>query len=252
MPVSIPEPTKKRSGSSLWVIAAILIAIGLGIWAAMRFTQATNATAVPALKPPGGTYSKAQSVTISDATPNAVIHFTTDGSPPTEASPIYFLPISSLPSGAVVRAMATADGHTPSSDITGVYIWSGAAQSAVTPPPTAPTAAGISAYDQGKSAYDRKDYASARKLFAQACDGGELRGCNYLGFIYAKGLGVQSDEVAAGKIYQKACDQGSLTSCAGLGSTYQDLGNGEEARKYFKKACDGGLIEACDLLRGAQ
>jgi serine/threonine-protein kinase len=251
-PVPKAEPKAKRSGSSVWVIAAILIAICMGVWAAMRFLPITTAAAVPALNPPGGTYAQARSVTISDATPNAVIHFTTDGSPPTEASPIYFLPISSLPSGAVVRAMATATGHSPSADVTGVYIWFPASQPAVTPPTTAPTAAGISAYDQGKAAYDRKDYTKARTLFAQACNSNELRACNYLGYLYAQGRGGPQSEQTARVIYQKACDQGNLSSCASLGTMYQDAENKDEARKYFKKACDGGLIEACDLLRGAQ
>jgi serine/threonine protein kinase len=252
VPVPKAEPKAQSAGGRVWVIAALLIAICLGIWAAMRFSQPTTATAVPSLNPPGGTYAHAQPVTISDTTPNAVIHFTTDGSQPTVASPIYLLPISSLSSGAVVRAMATATGHTPSSDITGVYIWSAPPQPAATQPAVQPTEAGISAYDQGKTAYDHKDYTHARTFFTQACEGNELRGCNYLGFIYAKGLGIPADEEAAGKIYQKACDQGSLTSCASLGTMYQDAENKDEARKYFKKACDGGLIEACDLLRGAQ
>jgi serine/threonine-protein kinase len=247
-----PTFTSKRSGSLVWVIAAILIAVCLGIWAALRFSQSTAATAIPVLSPPGGTYTQARSVTITDATPNAVIHYTKDGSPPTEASPTYFFPITSLPSGAVVRAMATADGHTPSADITGVYIWSGTAQPAVNPPGPTPAATGTSVYDQGKSAYDRKDYTHARTLFIQACNSNELRACNYLGYLYAQGLGGSQSVQSAQDVYQKACDQGNMSSCASLGTTYQDLGNSTDARKYFKKACDSGLIEACDLLRGAQ
>jgi serine/threonine protein kinase len=252
-----PTSTLKRSGSSLWVIAAILLAVCLGIWAAMWFSQSKTATAIPVLSPPGGTYAQARSVTISDATPNAVIHFTRDGSPPTETSPIYFFPISSLPTGAVVRAMATADGHTSSADITGVYIWSGTTQPAVNPPGPTPAATGPSVYDQGKSAYDRKDYTHARAHFSQACDGGELNACTYLGFLYYKGLGGQVDTGKAQVIYQKSCDGGHLRGCTGLGSLYVDAGDISNARKYFKKACNESQdadvkIEACDLLRGTQ
>jgi TPR repeat protein len=204
------------------------------------------------LNPAAGTYAQPQSVTITDATPNAVIHFTIDGKPPTEASPIYsFLPISSLPSGSVVRAMATATGHRPSADITGVYTWSGAAQPAVKPVGTT-SARANSDYDQGKTAFDHKDYAKARTLFTQACDGNNMNACNYLGYIFDQGLGVPANDVEAGKVYQKACDQGNLRGCTGLGSVFQNLGNVTEARRYFQKACEGKLAEACDLLRATQ
>jgi TPR repeat protein len=141
--------------------------------------------------------------------------------------------------------MATAESHKASPDITGVYIWSGSIKPAPTPPVE-------SAYDQGKDAYDHKQYAQARTLFAQACDAGDLRACNYLGFLYAQGLGGAQDAEKAGTVYQNACDRGNLSSCASLGSLYQDAGNNGEARKYFKKACDGGLAEGCNLLRGAK
>jgi tetratricopeptide (TPR) repeat protein len=252
-----PAPTveldakPQRSGIGKWVWAAAVIVAGLGIWAAVKYMTTLPATAVPVLTPGGGTYPRALSVVITDATPNAVIHFTNDGSPPTEASPVYLLPIASLPSGAVVRAMATSEGHSPSSDVTGVYIWSTAPKPPANPATTA-SAAGNAAYDQGKTAYDHKQYTQARTLFAKACDGGEMRACNYLGFLYAQGLGGPQSAQSARDVYQKACDQGTLSSCASLGSLYQDAGNGTEARKYFQKACDGGLIEACDLLRGTQ
>jgi tetratricopeptide (TPR) repeat protein len=102
------------------------------------------------------------------------------------------------------------------------------------------------------SLYKQKRYVDARPLFVQSCDGGEMKACNYLGYLYAKGLGGARDTKKARDVYQRACDQGTLSSCASLGSLYQDAGNGEEARKYFNKACQGGLAEACVLLRGVQ
>jgi len=184
-------------------------------------------------------------VAISDATPNAVIHYTVDGNLPTKGSPVYTQPVTSLPSGAVVRAMATAEGHMPSSDVTGVYVWSGTARPMANLP-------GSNAYNQGKSSYDHKQYDQARAFFAQSCDGGEMRACNYLGYLYAQGLGGAKSEQKAREVYQKACDQGTLSSCASLGVLYQDSGNSDEARKYFQKACSGGLAEGCNLLRGVQ
>jgi eukaryotic-like serine/threonine-protein kinase len=100
-------------------------------------------------------------------------------------------------------------------------------------------------YDRGKDADNHKQYARARTLFAQACDAGELRACNSLGFLYAQGLGGAQDTEKARAVYLKACDLGNALSCAGLGSLYEDAGNNAEARKYFKKACDGGLAESC-------
>jgi TPR repeat protein len=108
------------------------------------------------------------------------------------------------------------------------------------------------AYDRGKYSYNHKDYVSARLLFTQACDAGEMKACNYLGYLYARGLGGDQDREKARDVYQKACDQGTLSSCASLGSLYQDSGNKDDARKYFQKACDCGVNEACNLLRNIQ
>jgi hypothetical protein len=105
---------------------------------------------------------------------------------------------------------------------------------------------------QAVSLYKQKRYVDARPLFVQACDGGEMKACNYLGYLYAKGLGGAHDTKKARDVYQRACDQGTLSSCASLGSLYQDAGNSEEARKYFNRACQGGVAEACGLLRGIE
>jgi len=75
-----------------------------------------------------------------------------------------------------------------------------------------------------------------------------MRACNYLGYLYAKGLGGPQDTEKARDIYQEACDKGTLSSCASLGSLYQDSGNKDDARQYFRKACDGGLTESCSFL----
>jgi hypothetical protein len=145
----------------------------------------------------------------------------------------------------VLRAIAVAAGSKTSPDITGVYIWSGTA-------PSQPASQDGSLYDQAKSSYDHKQYAQARTLFVQSCDSGELRACNYLGYLYAQGLGGPTSVPNAREAYQKACDGGKLSSCASLGSLCQDGGNTAVARKYFKQACDGGLAEGCTLLKGAQ
>jgi tRNA A-37 threonylcarbamoyl transferase component Bud32 len=140
-----------------WATAAAVMVAGVGILLAVRALLSAPATAVPVLTPVEGTYAATQTVSITDATPNAVIHYTVDGSPPTEASPVYTQPftlqatLTALPpvssgrvraDGTVIRAMATAKDHTPSADITGLYLWSTAARPATNPP-------GGSSYDQG-------------------------------------------------------------------------------------------------------
>jgi tetratricopeptide (TPR) repeat protein len=105
---------------------------------------------------------------------------------------------------------------------------------------------------QAVALYTQKRYTDARPLLEQACDGGELKACNYLGYLYAEGLGGAHDTKKARDAYQKACNRGILPSCASLGSLYQDAGNSDEARKYFNKACLGGVTEACGLLRDVE
>jgi len=240
-PVSMPKPKSKSSGGSVWVIAAILIGICLGVWAGMRYLPLILVTNAPVLTPGEGTYADALPVAISDTSLLAVIHYTVDGSTPTEASPVYTQPITGLPSGSTIRAIATAIGRAPSSEVSGVYTWAGAKLLAAKPPE-------VIAYEQGKSAFDNKDYTQARTHFTQACDGGELKACNYLGYLYAQGLGGSQDSETARKIYQYACEQENLASCASLGSMYQDDQKYAEARKYFNKACDGKLYDACKYL----
>jgi len=117
---------------------------------------------------------------------------------------------------------------------------------------------------QAVSLFNQKQYKEARPLFEQACNGtdengfkyagfdGEMKACNYLGYLYAQGLGGPHETKKARDAYQKACDQGILPSCASLGSLYQDAGDSVNARYYFQKACDCKVTEACELLRGVQ
>jgi len=76
--------------------------------------------ATPTFSPPGGTYDRPQSVTISDATPGATIYYTTDGSTPTTASTVYTGPIA-VTRTTTIKAMATANGMVNSSVATAVY-----------------------------------------------------------------------------------------------------------------------------------
>lgn len=76
--------------------------------------------ATPQLSPPPGTYSGAQSVSLTDSTPMATIYYTTDGSTPTTHSSVYSSAIQ-LNAGATVQAMATAPNYLNSTVVSGTY-----------------------------------------------------------------------------------------------------------------------------------
>ena len=69
--------------------------------------------ATPAFSPEAGTYTEAQSVTITCATEGATIHYTTDGSAPTSSSTTYSSAIS-VGETTTIKAIAVKDGMTDS------------------------------------------------------------------------------------------------------------------------------------------
>jgi len=72
----------------------------------------------PVITPQSGSVPNNATVTMTDASPGAVIHYTTDGSLPTSSSPAYSGPITISPtatSAQVFRAIATATGCLQSS-----------------------------------------------------------------------------------------------------------------------------------------
>lgn len=92
----------------------------LDIFAAINFAQ--NEVAAPVFSPAGGTYPSAQVVTITTATPGAAIHYTIDGSAPTEASPLYTSAISvPATSTLTIKARAYKTGALESTAVTQIY-----------------------------------------------------------------------------------------------------------------------------------
>ncbi|WP_263352666.1 chitobiase/beta-hexosaminidase C-terminal domain-containing protein [Acidicapsa acidisoli] len=87
---------------------------------------ATSPTFVPA----AGTYTVAQTVTITDATPGASLYYTTDGSAPSGSSARYTSPIA-VKSTATVRAVAIAPEYAPSGVASASYT--------ISPTPATPT-----------------------------------------------------------------------------------------------------------------
>jgi hypothetical protein len=98
------------------------------------FMAIASAVATPTFSPAPGTYSSAQSVTISDATPNSAIFYTTDGTPPSTSttSTQYSGPIA-VSSTETIEAIAVASGFANSAMVTATYTISTTAPPAATP-----------------------------------------------------------------------------------------------------------------------
>ena len=79
-----------------------------------------------AFDPAPGEFQQAQQVALSSPTPGAVIHYTTDGSTPTAASPVYSAPIA-VEQSSTIRTLVTAPDVPDSSISEGAYV--------IAPPP---------------------------------------------------------------------------------------------------------------------
>ncbi len=96
-----------------------------------NFTSVPRTTATPAISPSGGTFKKKVKFKLSCATLGATIYYTTDGSDPTTASPVY--PVATGKKKKVkgivikgkglhtVKAMATAPGYIDSAIAVAVF-----------------------------------------------------------------------------------------------------------------------------------
>jgi len=76
--------------------------------------------ATPAANPAAGTYNSAQSITLSCATTNATIYYTTNGNTPTETSSLYSGAIS-IAATTTLKAIAVKEGMNTSGVLTAVY-----------------------------------------------------------------------------------------------------------------------------------
>src|SRR5204863_1834346 len=110
------------SVSSNTTINAIATAFGFSQSAVGTAAYTINLpqAATPTFSPAGGTYASAQSVTISDSTSGATIHYTTNGSTPTASSTVYSAPVS-VSSSQTIKAIATASGFSQSAVGTAAY-----------------------------------------------------------------------------------------------------------------------------------
>jgi Chitobiase/beta-hexosaminidase C-terminal domain len=116
--------------SATTTIAAIAVANGYNNSApASGLYTITPTAATPSFNPLPGTYNSAQNVTISDTTPGAVIHCTTNGTTPTATSPV--CTTVSVSATTTIEAIAVANGYNNSAPASGLYT--------ITPTAAAPT-----------------------------------------------------------------------------------------------------------------
>jgi uncharacterized repeat protein (TIGR03803 family) len=97
----------------------------------LTVTSAPSA-ATPTLSPPSGSYSSAQTVTISDTTTGATIYYTNDGTAPTTSSAVYSGPLT-VDSTETINAIAAASGYSNSAVATATYSFAPDYQLSVTP-----------------------------------------------------------------------------------------------------------------------
>ena len=87
--------------------------------ASATYTRITQA-AMPVFTPAPGTYTGAQTVTLSDKTPGAVMYYTTNGTTPTTSSTKYTGPIT-ISATSTLKAIASAPGVQNSAVASGLY-----------------------------------------------------------------------------------------------------------------------------------
>ncbi|HSY32396.1 MAG TPA: chitobiase/beta-hexosaminidase C-terminal domain-containing protein [Verrucomicrobiae bacterium] len=89
-------------------------------WTFVSGTQQQPTATAPIFSPAIGSYTTAQSVTLSTPTPGASIHYTTDGSTPTASSTLYSKAIT-VSVTETIKALAVASGYSNSSISAGTY-----------------------------------------------------------------------------------------------------------------------------------
>lgn len=115
-----------RFGSTMVALIGVAAITGCGSTSTLAGKSVTAATARPVtvenpqFSPAPGSYSTAQTITISDATAGATIYYTTDGTAPTANSKQYTGPLT-ISGSQVIEAMAAMPQATPSAVLTASY-----------------------------------------------------------------------------------------------------------------------------------
>jgi O-glycosyl hydrolase len=108
--------------SATTTVSAIAIASGLSnsAVASALYTISLPAAATPVYSPMAGTYTSAQTVSISDGSAGATIYYTLDGSTPTVSSARYTAALS-VSATTTINSIAVASGYTTSAIASGTF-----------------------------------------------------------------------------------------------------------------------------------
>jgi N-acetylneuraminic acid mutarotase len=103
-------------------VEAVAVASGFSVSTAAIGVYTLNLppAATPSFNVPGGTYTAAQAVTISDATQGATIYYTTNGATPTTSSTVYSGAIT-VSSSETIEAIAVVNGYSLSAVASATY-----------------------------------------------------------------------------------------------------------------------------------
>lgn len=123
----------------------------------------------PAFAPAGGTYTSAQTVSLSTTTPGATIFYTTDGSTPSASSIQYLAPIS-VSASETIKAIASAANYQTSPVATAAYT--------INYPPTIATQPASQTISSGSTATLTVAATSATQLTYQWYSGGSPNTAN--------------------------------------------------------------------------
>ncbi|MCF0201407.1 MAG: chitobiase/beta-hexosaminidase C-terminal domain-containing protein, partial [Bacteroidales bacterium] len=86
----------------------------------VTYASSTPTCATPTFAPEGGTYTEAQTVSISCETEGASIHYTLDGTAPTASSALYTAPVA-IATTTTLKAIAVKEGNADSEVASATY-----------------------------------------------------------------------------------------------------------------------------------
>jgi len=135
MKLSLPSAPSRPSASIAFartreVFRAASVLLGLVLSCAALALASTPTAASPTISPKSGTYTAAQTVTLSTGTSGAAIYYTTNGATPTTSSALYSGPIK-VSTNTTVKAISAANGYKTSGTASASYV--------IAPPAAAPT-----------------------------------------------------------------------------------------------------------------
>ena len=107
-------------------------------------------------------------------------------------------------------------------------------------------------YNQAEGYYGKKQYADAKPLYDNACNGGSADACERVGEMLYMGRGVTEDDSAALPYFEATCPKDNFIACNFLGLMYERgdsvTADATKAVDYYVKSCTANYKFACDRI----